>query len=159
MKCQEIEALLADYLGGELDETKRRALTEHLASCPTCRGEIEALEETVKRLSRFDTVSPSVAAARTSGLTVIRTRSPVLRFSLAAFRAAALLALGAFLGWYAAPRAIPSRPGTVVQPVTTTRTLAPGHVNPKWIELGRETKTGHSSFARNLALLARSQAG
>ena len=159
MNCQEIEALFADYLGGELDKAGQRALTEHLASCPACRGEIVALETTVARLNRLDTVSPAVAAARTSGLSVVRSRPPVLRFSLAAFRAAALLALGAFIGWYVAPRALPSRPGTDAPQVTVTRTLAPGRVNPKWIELGRETKTGQSSFARNLALLARSKAG
>ena len=43
MKCEEIQEVLADYLGDELDASCTVALERHLGTCPSCRREVESL--------------------------------------------------------------------------------------------------------------------
>jgi anti-sigma factor RsiW len=48
---EEIEAQLSDYHEGLLAEAPRRAVADHLAGCPACRGSYEELRLTVDALS------------------------------------------------------------------------------------------------------------
>lgn len=47
MKCQELLALLGDYVDGELDEASARALREHLSCCEPCEVVIDSLRKTI----------------------------------------------------------------------------------------------------------------
>jgi predicted anti-sigma-YlaC factor YlaD len=40
MKCQDSVKLLSRYLDDELTSTRRASVEEHLAHCPSCRGEL-----------------------------------------------------------------------------------------------------------------------
>lgn len=159
MNCRELQEWLADYLGDELDETQRQEAERHLASCPACRTEVESLRQTQSELDRLDTIPLDAAVERTARLKVVRTRPALVRLVAATLRAAALLILGVFIGWYAAPGAPSAVPVDRAQPETVTRTPVRGTVHEKWIEWGRDVSPGQSSFARNLAMLARSQRG
>jgi anti-sigma factor RsiW len=159
MNCRELQEWLADYLGDELDETRRQEAERHLASCPACRAEVGSLRRTQSELERLDTVPLGVAVRRTGGLKVVRTRPPLLRFASATLRAAALLAIGIFLGWYATPAPPSTMPAGQAERETVTRIPARGSVHKKWIEWARDVSPEQSSFARNLAMLARSQRG
>ncbi|MBV9685736.1 MAG: zf-HC2 domain-containing protein, partial [Alphaproteobacteria bacterium] len=44
MRCDEVHPRLDAYLDGELAETERRPLRDHLQSCPDCGPEAAALE-------------------------------------------------------------------------------------------------------------------
>ena len=41
MRCQDLDAKLADYLRDELAPAERQAVTAHLRGCERCRGEVE----------------------------------------------------------------------------------------------------------------------
>ena len=41
MTCQDAQALLLDYAEGELDNTLRAALREHITACPHCSRELQ----------------------------------------------------------------------------------------------------------------------
>ncbi|UCF34793.1 MAG: zf-HC2 domain-containing protein [Phycisphaerales bacterium] len=159
MNCRELQEWLADYLGDELDENQRQEAERHLASCPACRTEVESLRQTRSELDRLDTIPLDAAVERTGRLKVVRTRPAPVRLVAATLRAAALLILGVFIGWYAAPGAPSAVPVDPTQPETVTRRPVRGTVHEKWIEWGRDVSPGQSSFARNLAMLARSQRG
>jgi anti-sigma factor RsiW len=43
MTCEKIQERFADYLTGDLDETGRGAVREHILACPACREDLEDL--------------------------------------------------------------------------------------------------------------------
>jgi hypothetical protein len=43
MKCQNIQEKFPDFLTGELDQSNKNSIEAHLASCDTCREELESL--------------------------------------------------------------------------------------------------------------------
>jgi anti-sigma factor ChrR (cupin superfamily) len=45
--CQKIAALLDDFVDGALNTADRQAVDEHVASCPDCRSELEAIQAVV----------------------------------------------------------------------------------------------------------------
>ena len=151
MDCNDIENLLADYLGRELDETQRRSFDQHLASCGRCQEHVAQLEQTVSVLQQLDTVSKVDAARHTGDLTVVRRHPAMLRIAVAVMKAAALIALGVGVGWQ-----LGTRDGSTAAPPATGSSafVADAGFNPKWIELGRHVGGGGSSFARNLAVVA-----
>jgi anti-sigma factor RsiW len=55
MNCRDVEALWADWLGGELDAAQAGRLEAHLSECPTCRQEAEALQRTVRLVRSLET--------------------------------------------------------------------------------------------------------
>ncbi len=99
MTCDEIEALLADYLGGELGDGDRRRIDEHLSGCDRCREEVDSLRGPLADLAALPEVDLAEAARRTSGLEV-RRRGTGARVILAV---AATLLLGIVLGRLLAP--------------------------------------------------------
>ena len=50
MKCADIKARLVESLYGELPGEDESHLREHLAGCDSCRQELEALEQSRRRL-------------------------------------------------------------------------------------------------------------
>jgi anti-sigma factor RsiW len=126
MNCQELEAKLADYLGGELDAAGRQAVAAHLAGCDACRREVDELAGTVSQMQRLDTVDARRAAEATSGL----------------------------LGRAMAPSAF-DPPGDS-SPIRVVEHTARDNVdmNPKWRDRAASVRAGRSSFARDLALIA-----
>jgi len=48
MDCREAKELMSDYLEQYLAEPEVARLTEHLAGCGGCRGELAELEETLR---------------------------------------------------------------------------------------------------------------
>lgn len=98
MNCNELAEVLADYLGDELSSVDRKAIQQHLSSCPTCAREVESLQETVTTLGQLDTISHADAAGQIRGLQIVQRRPAIQRFVLASLRIAAVLALGFVLG-------------------------------------------------------------
>jgi anti-sigma factor RsiW len=43
--CPDFESLIRDRLTGDIDETGAALLDAHLAGCPSCRAEVEGLDE------------------------------------------------------------------------------------------------------------------
>jgi anti-sigma factor RsiW len=154
MNCQELEAKLADYLGGELDAAGRQAVAAHLAGCDACRREVDELAGTVSQMQRLDTVDARRAAEATSGLRVVRERPLILRLAWTAVRAAAFIGIGLLLGRAMAPSAF-DPPGDS-SPIRVVEHTARDNVdmNPKWRDRAASVRAGRSSFARDLALIA-----
>lgn len=56
MSCEEVRALLADWVDGELEEARRRAVEAHAATCPDCARRLQferRLKELVARRGRL----------------------------------------------------------------------------------------------------------
>ena len=53
MECKHAQEKLADYLGDELSSSCRVAFEDHLATCPECRREVEALQTTLHCLGQL----------------------------------------------------------------------------------------------------------
>ena len=47
-ECEEIQAWLTDYLEGNLDSGRYRAVEDHLYLCPICLAESDTLADTIK---------------------------------------------------------------------------------------------------------------
>jgi anti-sigma factor RsiW len=54
MTCEETTPLLMDRLQGDLSPAGEEQLTAHLATCPACRAEVEAMTETWDSLGSLD---------------------------------------------------------------------------------------------------------
>ncbi|MFO7897463.1 MAG: zf-HC2 domain-containing protein [Planctomycetota bacterium] len=85
MTCAEIRHLLDEYVDGELSAEREAAVDRHLAECPTCRAELEAVERTaelVRSLPR-EPAPPGLAeavAARVRRSARRRRRAAALRW-------------------------------------------------------------------------------
>ena len=49
-ECEEVRALLSDYVDDELDPQDRRRIDEHVGFCPRCRTALANLRLTLDRL-------------------------------------------------------------------------------------------------------------
>lgn len=58
MNCDETQQRLAAYLGRELDPSTREAVEAHLASCPACRADAEALTEVIRSVADLPVEEP-----------------------------------------------------------------------------------------------------
>ena len=59
MNCESTKAQLADYLTGQLPEAEHLALEPHLAGCPACSEELEAVQRVWRTLGQATTPEPS----------------------------------------------------------------------------------------------------
>ncbi len=59
MTCDKIQDLLADFLTGETDESSRREVQDHIASCAACRADLEELTAAWARLGLLPSEAPS----------------------------------------------------------------------------------------------------
>ena len=58
MNCEPTKAQLAAYLTGQLPEAEQRALEAHLAGCPSCRDELQAVQRVWRTLGQATTPEP-----------------------------------------------------------------------------------------------------
>ncbi|MCA9254341.1 MAG: zf-HC2 domain-containing protein, partial [Phycisphaerales bacterium] len=63
MDCSTFETLLADAIGGELDETARTAFEAHAEHCAACGAEYRSLERTLTSV-REHVGAPSAGVIR-----------------------------------------------------------------------------------------------
>jgi len=59
-RCEEIRALMMDYIYDEMSETDRKAFEFHIAGCPECRAEVESLKKTAGILSEWVEPEPDI---------------------------------------------------------------------------------------------------
>lgn len=59
MKCAEIENLLDQFVGDELDFAFRRKVSEHLNECADCRSAAEKLQSSAHLLKNLPLIAPS----------------------------------------------------------------------------------------------------
>lgn len=101
MTRDELKAMLADYLGDELDGGRHREFEKALTSDPEFAAEVRGLQETLKTLRTLDAMTPMPTAASKRARPVAVPR--LLRY-------AAVLAL-AFVGGYLARGPAADLPG------------------------------------------------
>ena len=70
--CDNIVELLSAYLDGRVSEQERQNLEEHLAGCPRCTDELEAMRLTIQALREL----PFVPAPRSFALSAKPRRAP-----------------------------------------------------------------------------------
>jgi anti-sigma factor RsiW len=58
MRCDDIRELMSAHLDGNLTPDEEGRLTSHLADCPDCRRDMEALRTTVRFLQDLEPVTP-----------------------------------------------------------------------------------------------------
>lgn len=103
--CATCSPLLDEYLDGTLDDARRAAVEAHLAGCPACRAELEAIRRIAAEARALPpTLAPPAAtwdgiAARLPRATPART-GPARRLTWRQLAAA----LALFLGGYALAR-------------------------------------------------------
>jgi len=93
MKCPEVQEQLSAWLDGEVRAELRPLVAAHLAACPACQAELEALARLDAVLGRLEVAMPRPLAAG------VRRRLARRAFSWGRSLAlAACLVLGIFLG-------------------------------------------------------------
>lgn len=107
MTCAQLNDTLIEYLGGQADPATRREVETHLASCETCRADVERMDTVWRELGRWNVAAlPADArdrfarwlddATRELNATPPPHKEPSFVWRIAA--AAALVCLGAVLG-------------------------------------------------------------
>lgn len=80
LSCRELVDFLADYLEGQLSETRRDLFDAHLAGCPSCVSYVRSYQDTVRLgreafLTPDDTLPTDVPADLLQAILDIRKRS------------------------------------------------------------------------------------
>ncbi len=71
MDCQELVAVITDYLEGAMAAEDRRRFDTHLAECPFCTSYLEQMRATVARLGALPD-DPLPAAVQSDALAAFR---------------------------------------------------------------------------------------
>ncbi|TDI91928.1 MAG: zf-HC2 domain-containing protein [Caldithrix sp.] len=58
MKCEHVTRQIADYLGGNLNDSALSKIEEHLLSCSACKAEFESLGTTWEKLGKLPEATP-----------------------------------------------------------------------------------------------------
>lgn len=105
LSCEEALELMSQALDGPLPLAKRQALEAHLADCPACRGDYEALLQIEGALKDVgETRAPAELSARVMAQVRTQSRRPVPLWrknrwrSFAGLAACAVLCLGLYYG-------------------------------------------------------------
>ena len=72
-ECEEIRALLSDYVDDELDPQDRRRIDEHVGFCPRCRRALANLRLALDRLRGLSKKPPQAAGDLEAAVERIRT--------------------------------------------------------------------------------------
>ena len=102
MECKDVQEMLADYLGDELDSSFRNAFDSHLAICQQCRSEVESLQRTVQSLKQL----PVLAAPNSWDASLSRSKTHIpfpRRYVMRLLTYAAMLVFGVGIGWFGNP--------------------------------------------------------
>lgn len=99
MECKDVQEMLADYLGDELDSSCRNAFDNHLAICLQCRREVESLQRTLRSLEQL--AGPAERNSWDASLS--RSKTP-RRYVLRLLTYAATLVIGVGIGWFGSPK-------------------------------------------------------
>ena len=146
MNRNELEAMLSDYLGEELDAQRKREFETALAGDPEFNAEVNGLQETLQALHALDEPTGTPTAAPQADRT--------LRVA-GLWRYAAVLAF-AFVGGYLARGPAVELSTTPPEPVTQHPASDP---SDEWrLRLAKRyvDHPSDSSLARSLVALARS---
>lgn len=161
MECDKAKELLSAYLDGEVTEKERHLLEEHLASCKSCRQELEELRRIVGLVASLPKeAAPEGFAQRTvASLPAPGTGAPerlrkfFLRprwaFASGALATAALILIAMSLLYWPGP-GVPSVP--TLQPVAKVRSAAPetGFVR-KGVEVAAPVRVAEKGIVDGLA--------
>ena len=145
MRCQDVNAQLADYLAGELPEPRRQEVEQHLGMCQCCRDEADGHEEMWHALGGVAPGSADSTAMRARFAAMLegyghgleRARASRLREraataitrwwprqpALQAALSAALLLIGVFVGRQTEPQAPPPEINAVRQELHDMREM------------------------------------
>lgn len=58
MECRKVQQLLDAFAADELEAAQRQTIERHLAQCPVCRKEAQALRQTISLLGQFKEIIP-----------------------------------------------------------------------------------------------------
>ena len=58
MRCSKVHRLISTHLDGEVDAVREKALAEHLAGCPECRGFAAEVAQVAERLDEVTAPEP-----------------------------------------------------------------------------------------------------
>lgn len=72
-ECEEVRALLSDYVDDELEPQDRRRIDEHVGFCPRCRTALANLRLTLDRLRGLSKKPPQDARDAEAAVERIRT--------------------------------------------------------------------------------------
>ena len=102
LTCDQTSSELVAFLDGELGDDERRPVADHVATCLTCRSEVERLSTVQRWVGTLPPITPSATftddfwrrvAAEPTPIASRRHRASALRWSIPALAAAAVLAL------------------------------------------------------------------
>lgn len=110
MTCNDLEAYLVDYLGGELEPAAVEAIESHLRACPACEAEVHGLRGVVATLDAtrlpLDSVAEMARPAPVSaghrqwrGLSG-DSQTPSIRLFTTVLRYAAVILFAFYIGWW-----------------------------------------------------------
>lgn len=111
MRCEDVQANLADYLGGSLPAAVRDAIARHLRECPRCASEFDEMRDMWQMLDALPAAVADSSAMRTrfthmlaahtalprpagSASPLVRTQWTATRWAAWGAAAAALLVIG-----------------------------------------------------------------
>jgi anti-sigma factor RsiW len=158
MNCNEVELMLADYLGNELPEEERRTVDSHLQRCAACAQQIETLQDTLTTLGHLDTISHGDAAHRTRDFQITRRPPAIQRIAIASLKIAAMLAFGVALGRWSQKQPTNSNPQTTDPSNTNPQMVAQAgsvSIHPDWLEFAAKLNRDSSGLAGPLRYLAK----
>ncbi|GJM25853.1 MAG: hypothetical protein DHS20C16_22680 [Phycisphaerae bacterium] len=158
MNCNEIETMLADYLGNELSDRDHKIVDDHLQGCEACAHEVMAFQQTVSTLGQLDTVSHADALRRTSRFQVSRRTPALQRIVFASLKIAAVLAIGFVLGRLSFGETAKSQPDVAKDSGTGQQMVAhanSGTIHPEWLEFAEKLNRNSSGLAGQLRHLAK----
>ena len=113
---------LSAFLDGELDSRARSEAESHLAACPPCRTEFEAVSESSRLLRSLPVVEPPASVLAPSNVRRLRPRRAR---ALVGAAAAAALIVGVGFG-VSADRAVPLQLDEVVEQHVARASVDPG---------------------------------
>ena len=105
MNCDRAHALLADYLGHEIEPADRNAFEQHLAACPACRTEAETLAGALQTLRQLPL--PAAAADLAASGDGPQPIYPSWARWHRPLAYAAILLIGIGIGWFVRPQPAP----------------------------------------------------
>ena len=114
--CQKIAALLDDFVDGALNTEDRQAVDEHVASCPDCRAELEAIQAVVRAARNLASEATSDRDLWPGIADRLETPAPARRRSRQWLTAAAVVVavIGAWwMGRWSSSPQTPPTPGVV----------------------------------------------